>query len=161
MGIHHVSVWTSLLVKLYVFVMTYTVSNRKICFIKAVLLFFEHGHFSQIFRCMAYVAPPPHLLGLMLSKTCGNWIPHVSKGLFHKLFNYLIRYLHATAYLEGIHSEIFLHIFRNIFRQKNCYYTRIIKYFGKDKLVNLICLWKKKLFVEKKLNKNSVYTYNI
>ena len=41
------------------FVMTNAVTNRGICFIRSVLLWWEHGHFSQNLRRIAQLAPPP------------------------------------------------------------------------------------------------------
>ena len=46
--------------KLKVFIMNKAVSNRDICFIKAVLLLCKHGHFSQNFACIIVISPPPH-----------------------------------------------------------------------------------------------------
>ena len=62
---YHVSVFTSLLVKKYFlkilnwdfFVMTKAVTNREICFIKAVLLLYEHGHFF-LNRKLCFLLPP-------------------------------------------------------------------------------------------------------
>ena len=48
------------------FVMTKAVSNREICFIKAVLSLRDNGHFfsSKIFENGVLSPPPPILLGL-------------------------------------------------------------------------------------------------
>ena len=50
------------LLKLQVFVLTKAVSNRDICFIKAVLILREHGHFSLSFakHGLSPLPSPPH-----------------------------------------------------------------------------------------------------
>ena len=44
--------------------MTKAVLNREFCFIKAVLLLCEHGHFKKKSK-MVFLTPPPILLGLI------------------------------------------------------------------------------------------------
>ena len=46
--------------KLQAFVMTKAVSNREICFIKAVLLLCEQGTFQLFFASHGFFCPPPH-----------------------------------------------------------------------------------------------------
>ena len=49
--------------------MTKAVSNREICFIKAVLLLCEHGHFKKKIESGVFYHPPL-LLGLSERLTC-------------------------------------------------------------------------------------------
>ena len=60
--------------------MSKAVSNREICFIKAVLLLYEHGHFAL----HGVFAPPPSPNTIMGDKKCV--FIQLSSIVMHKIF---------------------------------------------------------------------------
>ena len=59
--------------KLKVFVMTKAVSNRDVCFIKAVFLLCEHGHFSLNFTSHGFLAPPANTIRVRYTLFYSPW----------------------------------------------------------------------------------------
>ena len=91
--------------KRLVFVMTKTVSNRDICFIKTVLLLCKRGHFFLNFVSQGPNDPPPILLGLTeYSKT--NASLELELG---KTFEYKIQFL--TLFINLNHFNAFNSVF--------------------------------------------------
>ena len=58
--------------EILVFVMTKAVSNRQICFIKALLLLCQHGYFFLNFASYGGICPPPRQILLGLNTTTGR-----------------------------------------------------------------------------------------